>query len=142
MKKFLIILIAALCFSVAANAQPKAIGLRLGYGAEVSYQHYARGRNFTKLDLGIFSTAFSVSGLYNFHLVGANNFHVYVGPGIQAGWSFPANTLILGVAGMVGVEYNIPGFPMNISLDWRPVFNLMNSGFIASGFGLGLRYRF
>ena len=53
MKK--IILIAAMIcgFAVAASAQPKALGLRFGYGAELSYQHNVAGANFIEADLGL-----------------------------------------------------------------------------------------
>ena len=53
MKK--IILIAAMIcgFAVAASAQPKALGLRFGYGAELSDQHNVAGANFIEADLGL-----------------------------------------------------------------------------------------
>ena len=38
MKKYLLIAVLAVA-SLAAYAQPRAIGGRLGYGAEFSYQH-------------------------------------------------------------------------------------------------------
>lgn len=143
MKKFFIILLAALCFSVAASAQPKALGVRLGYGAEISYQNYTGSYNFAEFDLGVFSSAFRFSAMYNFNFITIDTFHVYAGPGLQVGWSNNANTgLILGVAGMVGVEYNFPGFPLNLSLDWRPVFDLVGSGLGWDGFGLGVRFKF
>ena len=39
MKKTLIIIASLLAFAVVASAQPRAIGVRAGYGAELSYQH-------------------------------------------------------------------------------------------------------
>ena len=51
MKKIIIAAILALGFTVAASAQPKAIGARFGYGADLSYQHYAGGANFIEADL-------------------------------------------------------------------------------------------
>jgi hypothetical protein len=39
MKKIIVIAALMLGFAVAAVAQPRAIGGRLGNGAEVSYQH-------------------------------------------------------------------------------------------------------
>ena len=38
MKKILAIMFAALAFTLAANAQPKAIGLRAGNGAVISWR--------------------------------------------------------------------------------------------------------
>ena len=46
MKKFFAVMVAALAFAAVASAQPKAVGVRVGNGAEVSYQHYLGGSNF------------------------------------------------------------------------------------------------
>ena len=43
MKKFFAVMVAALAFAAVASAQPKAVGVRVGNGAEVSYQHYLGG---------------------------------------------------------------------------------------------------
>ena len=52
MKKIIAILFAALTVSsVAAIAQPRAVGVRVGYGVEASYQH-TLGANFIEADLG------------------------------------------------------------------------------------------
>ena len=40
MKKIILIAALALGFAVAATAQPRALGVRLGNGGEISYQHY------------------------------------------------------------------------------------------------------
>ena len=50
-----IIIIAALIISAATvYAQPRAIGGRLGYGLEVSYQHnVAEKANFHEMNLGL-----------------------------------------------------------------------------------------
>lgn len=39
MKKFILVLAATVLAAVAVSAQPRAIGARLGYGIEISYQH-------------------------------------------------------------------------------------------------------
>ena len=51
MKKIIVIAALMLGFAVAASAQPRAIGGRLGNGAEVSYQH-TLGQNFLEIDGG------------------------------------------------------------------------------------------
>ena len=55
-----IILIAALALGVAfaAAAQPRAIGVRLGYGGEISYQHTLGGANFVEANLGSLGMGF------------------------------------------------------------------------------------
>ena len=52
MKKIILIAAMVLGFAVAAVAQPRAIGLRGGYGVELSYQH-TLGENFVEANLGL-----------------------------------------------------------------------------------------
>ena len=52
MKKALLIVAAILGLAVVASAQPRALGIRAGYGAELSYQHTLGGQNFIEADLG------------------------------------------------------------------------------------------
>lgn len=150
MKKFIAIIAAALVFSVAASAQPKAVGVRIGYGAEVSYQHYLGGMNFVEADLGFMSNGFRLSGIYDFHIGSAGDFNFYGGPGAQVGFAAwndgngNGNVRFLAaIVGQIGAEYNIPGVPINLSLDWRPAINLTGgSVFGWDGFGFGIRYYF
>ena len=51
MKKFIVIAIA-LFTAAAVYAQPRAIGGRLGYGLELTYQH-TLGNNMLELDFGL-----------------------------------------------------------------------------------------
>ena len=66
MKKIILVAALVLGFAVAASAQPRAIGLRGGWGAELSYQH-GFGADFLQADLGL-NTFDSVHGsvVYNF----------------------------------------------------------------------------
>ncbi len=145
MKKFIIILLSVLTLSVAASAQPKAIGLRLANGAEITYQNYLGARNFLEVDLGwMGSSGFHLSGIYDFHLGSAGNFNFYVGPGVSLGFynNDSSTDFSAAIVGQLGAEFVIPGFPMNISLDWRPAIYLTGQHFGWQGFGLGLKYRF
>ena len=53
MKKALIVIAAVFGFAMVASAQPKAIGGRLGYGLEASYQHFLGNPNFLEVNLGL-----------------------------------------------------------------------------------------
>ena len=57
MKKIFLIAALALGFAVAASAQPRAIGVRVGNGGEVSYQH-SLGNNFLEVDGKTFEAAY------------------------------------------------------------------------------------
>ena len=150
MKKTLILIAAILGFAVVASAQPRAIGARIGYGGEFSYQH-SFGSNFGELDLGWYAHSFDVVGIYDFVLAGNGLCNFYLGPGAYLGFyndghPHPDNHsgLNVGIAGQIGVEWNIPQIPLQISLDWRPVYLFVyeEGPFRYESFGLGIRYRF
>jgi len=151
MKKIILIAAMALGFAVAATAQPRALGARIGNGAEISYQHDMDG-NFLEIDgglglgLGDGTMNIGATGIYNFMISQfGDGFGFYAGPGASVGLGVgEVNYLNLGVAGMVGIEYTFD-FPLQLSLDFRQHigFGLSGHGVYApSSVGLGIRYRF
>ena len=122
MKKIIMIAAMVLGFAVAASAQPKAIGLRVGYGAELSYQHNV-GENFIEADLGLASFKnLGIAATYNFNIAQfGEGFNFYAGPGIGLGMG---ETLSVGIAGQAGIEYNFSEAPVQVSLDVRPYFEI------------------
>ena len=76
MKKIILIAAMVLGFAVAATAQPRALGVRIGNGGEISYQH-TLGNNFLEVDGGLglgFDGVFNVgaTGIYNFMIAQPN----------------------------------------------------------------------
>ena len=50
---------------------------------------------------------------------------------------------MVGVDGVIGLDYKFRGAPINLSLDWQPSFEFGdNRGFVSSWGGLGIRYTF
>ena len=149
MKKTLILVAAILGFAVAAAAQPRAIGARVGYGGEFSYQHKF-GSNFGELDLGWYAHNFDIVGIYDFVLTDNGLCNFYLGPGAYLGFYNDRphhenhSGVNAGIAGQIGVEWNIPQIPLQLSIDWRPVylFAYEEGPFRYESFGLGIRYRF
>ena len=133
MKKFLIILVAALGMAAVASAQPKAIGGRIGnYGLDISYENYVgSGSDFLEFELGLddaFSTsAFHFDGVYNIMIAhpdwtSSGQWGFYAGPGASvAVWENgkAENVVYAGVVGNVGLEY-IFDFPLQLSISLRP----------------------
>ncbi len=147
MKKIILIAAMVLGFAVAATAQPRALGARIGNGAEISYQH-SMDANFLQIDggLGIFgdnTMSIGATGVYNFMISEfGDGFGFYAGPGASIGLGVgEANYLNLAVAGMVGIEYNFD-FPLQLSLDFRQHIGIGNGFWCPSSVGLGVRYRF
>lgn len=144
MKKFILVLAATVLAAVAVSAQPRAIGARLGWGAEVSYQHSLGVDNMLSAELsfpgfiGGVGAAATYDWLNPFNTAipwnhkGEWNWYLGAGAGLGFGWpdvekstvgdvtyKTSANWFSIGVAGRVGIEYEF-WFPLQLSLDWRP----------------------
>ena len=140
MKKLLAIAVALVAFAAVANAQPKAFGVRMGYADGASYQHWL-GNNFLEVDAMYWiKYGFNANIIYDFRIPVSNQVAVYAGPGVHA--NFAGNTLYFGVVGQLGVEWEIPSVPLNVSVDWMPVYWFGAKIFNYTGAALGIRYRF
>ncbi len=140
MKK-IIIIAAALLIAIAAEAQPKAIGGRLGYGLEASYQHnVGQNANFMELDLGIgFVGGLNLNGSYNFMIAQPEwttkgEWGFYAGPCVGVSYLWYLRGGSIGLGGQIGLEYTFD-FPLQLSLDLRPQLGVaFYSGYV--GFNL------
>jgi hypothetical protein len=165
MKKIFLILALSMGVAICVQAQGegKAIGVRFGWGGELSYQHPLQGSNRLEFDLGLYgfdkySTSIYLTAVYQkvFDLSSlSQGFNWYVGAGPQLGYYGVKATkvdgvrvkgthdLALGAVGQIGIEYNFAKVPLQISLDWRPgILILPDFGFGYESGGLGIRYRF
>ena len=169
MRKTFLIVIALLGLSLAAVAQPKAIGVRGGlfgphFNGEISYEHWAtlfdNDYDFVEIDLGVFGgNGFKASALYNFtfaqpEFTDRGEWGFYAGPGVALGYGTgnklkedgttePKARPFLGFAAQLGLEYTF-WFPLQLSVDFRPSFMIpafMNRG-NWYGFALSARYAF
>jgi len=159
MKKVLFVALLALA-SVMAYAQPRAIGARLGYGAQFSYEHQL-GQNMISLEVGVpgfalLEAACTYDWIDPFGATVPWNekgeWHWYMGVGgaFQTTWVNNGFGFI-GAAGRFGIEYDF-WFPLQLSIDFRPTLGAMfayngsYAGFgydvYAGGLGLGIRYKF
>ena len=165
MKKTFLIVIALLGLSLAAVAQPKAIGVRGGlfgphFNGEISYQQWTslfdNDYDFVEVDLGVFGgNGFKATALYNFtfaqpEFTDRGEWAFYTGPGLAVGYGTGENkegekkaAPFVGLAYQLGLEYTF-WFPLQLSVDFRPSFMIpayMNRG-NWYGFALSARYAF
>ena len=157
MKKSLFLtILLSLAFALSAVAQPRAIGVNIGYGIDLSYQHTVGPSNMVDLNVSIPCFAgIGAEATYDW----INPFGTQIpwtekgswdwemGVGAAAGFLF-APGFYAGVAGHVGVSYDF-WFPLQLSVDWRPVLGVCGAsqavGFYGGGLAgvsLGVRYRF
>ena len=167
MKKFLFVAVLALA-SVMAYAQPRAIGARVGGFDGVSYQHGFGSSNMLEVEAG-FGICGGIDNLAGGWITaqaavtydwidpfGATvpwdeegEWHWYMGVGGAAGYVAWADLGFFGAAGRVGIEYDFT-FPMQISIDYRPVIGVAFNGAGAgcywdlwgAALGLSIRYKF
>lgn len=147
MKKIFAIIILAAAVSVSAIAQPKAIGVRGGWGAlEASYEHYAGSPHFFEFNVGLdyyWNFGFKAAALYNFTVAqpswtSRGEWGIYAGLGVATGYCANhtrINDELLGryshfyrgfmfsVPVQAGLEYTF-WFPLQLSVDLRPYFGL------------------
>ena len=168
MKKILLIAVMAIACVAFVNAQPRAIGGRLGAFDGVSYQHGFGESNMLEVEAG-----WGISGGVNNSPVGywthtvqaavtydwidpcgakfpampKGEWHWYLGVGGAGGYAFYSDWGFLGAAGRCGVEYDF-WFPLQLSIDYRPVLGAAiaqgGAGFYWDVWGLclGVRYKF
>lgn len=165
MKKILLIAVMAIACVAFVNAQPRAIGGRLGAFDGVSYQHGFGESNMLEIEAG-WGISGGINGYWGWgHTVQAavtydwidpcgatfpampkGEWHWYLGVGGAGGYGF-YDWGFLGAAGRCGVEYDF-WFPLQLSIDYRPVFGAAfaqgGAGFYWDVWGLclGVRYKF
>ncbi len=155
MKKFLITVIAVTCIALAVNAQDyrTGIGFRGGMSNGLTIKHFTSPNIALE---GLLSTrwgGFHLTGLYEIHApaFAAPGLYWYYGAGGHIGswqndnkspwWDDDDNHTVIGIDGILGIEYNIGTIPFNISLDYKPGFNLIgHTGFWGDEFALSIRY--
>ena len=157
MKKTLVLMVVAILASSTLCAQARALGGRSFYiGEAVSYQHQLTEKSMLEAELGLSLSSVGVEAVVThdwlFPITSwqkRGTWNWYAGVGLGAGAYLFSNTTI-GVAGRIGMEYNF-WFPMQISIDYRPLIgpawngvtvSFNGEGLIRSAVGLSLRYLF
>lgn len=155
MKRILLIVALFLTCTFAANAQSgngykNAIGIRGGWGAEVSYQRYISPANRLEGTLGIDRYGFCVEAMHQWMFELPINtsglWQWYAGAGVGIGsWDDDdfKHGFSMGLLGQIGIEYTFANIPLQLSLDYRPGFYFLpedeaNWG----GIAIGVRFCF
>ncbi len=158
-KQVLFVLLAFFSVGAIAQVNDHAVGLRFSggnlFGGEINYQRGLSDINRLEIGLGLHShsdgSGFNLAGIYQWVWNIDGGFNWYAGPGASLGsWSYKSGKsgttdsgFYMGIGGQVGIEYNFDEIPLNISVDTRPMFGLMNSyNDFNLGLALALRYAF
>ena len=155
MKKLVLTLTLAVCFTAFINAQDynTGIGLRGGIYYGLTIKHFISSKAAIE---GLLTRkyGFDITALYEVHnrAFDVNKLNWYYGLGGHIGFWDGADLVdktagtsytIIGIDGILGLEYNFSEAPINISIDWKPAFNIIGySAFWPDGGALSIRYIF
>lgn len=155
MKKLLIIGIIILSSALSTNAQDylTGIGLRGGLSNGITIKHFVSEDNALEGIVSLRWKGLMVTGLYEFErYLDVPGLSWYYGGGAHIGfWNAADNDIpwadahdnytVIGVDGIIGIEYTFEGVPINISLDWKPAINLIGyTGLWADEGAFSIRY--
>jgi hypothetical protein len=156
MKKFF--LAAFLFATVAGNAQSRtmnstsyqtALGVKIWDGGGITLKHFLASSKAVEGIAYFYNRGIRFTGLYEFHfdISGAPGLMWYVGPGAHIGFYNDKyrgeNRAVLGIDGVLGLDYKFNTAPINLSLDWQPSIEFASGfGFNGNWGGLGIRYTF
>lgn len=156
MRKVIFTLALAFACTAAAYSQDynSAIGLRLGYPVSLSYKTFISDQGAIEAFVGFRNYTgygwFNLGATYQHHwpISGVDGLSWFAGGGLSVffwnydnGFVGDGNTSV-GILGALGLDYKFDSAPINISLDWLPIFfvNGYGSGF-GGGYGaLSVRY--
>lgn len=158
MKKIGLTILIALCCFFYSNAQDyrTGIGFRGGFTNGLTIKHFVTSSSALEAIVGSRWKGIELTGLYEIH---GRAFHTermkwYIGFGGHIGFWNGDNTssywgnagtsyTVIGVDGILGLEYNFVEIPFNIGLDWKPAFNFIGySGIWVDGGAISIRYIF
>jgi hypothetical protein len=129
-----------------------AIGVKVWDGAGISIKHFTTDKAALEGIGYWWDNGFRIVGLYEIHgdIGGAPGLKWYVGPGAHVGF-YDANksdndgsgNTYFGIDGVLGLDFKFNKVPINLSIDWQPVFEFGDGrGFYGNWGGLGIRYAF
>ncbi len=145
MKKALLVALLITIIGVGANAQDykSAIGLRGGWYNGVTYKHnMSQSRAFEAL-LATDWYGFNLTALYEIEnpAFDVSGMRWYYGIGGHVGNYYKNSQLSFGVDAIIGLEYTFKELPINVSVDYKPAWNLTGgTGFWGADAAFSIRY--
>lgn len=156
MRRFVMTLVVVLSLVSMSEAQDytTGVGLRGGVSGGISVKHFLDYNTAVEGIVSMRWEGFALTALYEKHagafdVYGLNWFygagaHIGFWDGNNAYWANDDKSYtVIGIDGILGLEYNIGSIPFNVSLDWKPSLNIIGySGFWADGGAVSIRYVF
>lgn len=155
MRRFVLTMVLTTAVVMLSDAQvyKTGIGLRIGTGNGFTVKHFINNKSAIEGLLVTKWHGFDIAGLFEIHnqAFDVDNMDWYYGFGAHIGfyegdhieWSVPESTYsVLGVDGIIGLEYTFKDAPINLGLDLKPALNLTGYTGLWAEFGFSVRYVF
>jgi len=148
---FILLTTQAQSKSAKSSSYKTALGIKLWDGGGITFKHFFSDNNAGELIGYFWNRGFRLTGLYEIHgnFSDADGLKWYIGPGAHIGfYDYYRNNnhidgSIIGIDGVLGLDYKFKGAPINMSIDWQPSFEFGDYvGFVGNWGGLGIRYTF
>ncbi|PRY86344.1 hypothetical protein [Mongoliibacter ruber] len=158
MKKLLFLFSIIFCLALGNESYAQyttGVGLRAGVSNGLTVKHFISQDAALE---GILHTrwgGFVITGLYEVHkdISDVKGLMWFFGGGAHVGtWNARRSnrpwgdnrvaTTVVGLDGIIGLDYVFDNAPINLSLDWKPVINFGGSGFWGDEVALSIRYAF
>ncbi len=156
MKRIAFLVMVGLISMLNLNAQEyqTALGVRGGFYNGLSIKHFVSSANAVEGVIATHYRGLMIAGMYQMHAPAfeAPGLYWYYGGGAHLGFydrnyspwynNETGNFSVLGLMGVVGLEYKIEEIPITIGVDVAPAFNIIgHTGFWINS-GIALRYTF
>ena len=138
MKKGIITFVILMSFACFVNAQEykTGIGIRAGFPSGLTIKHFVNRKAAFE---GLLTTrwqGFDITGLYEIHNQAFDVARLtwYYGGGAHLGFyngrytywgTYGTEYTVVGIDGIVGLEYTFTELPINIGIDLKPALNLV-----------------
>lgn len=147
----------------STGAYKYAVGLRAGETSGLTFKRYFTDAHAAELIVGVWPNAIGITGLYEHNVPwkALAGFNWYYGAGAHINVATSPMYRVyyykeryyayrsaypgigIGIDGVFGAEYKVPGIPVAISLDLKPFFEVNSGAFFSSiDPGLGIKVTF
>ncbi len=123
------------------DAYLHSIGLRAGPLTGATYKRFIGVPSVIEVVLGYNYTngkTTTLLGLYEHHFHVNYQLNLFAGAGTS--FAFAKNDFRINLEAIAGLEYVFPNFPLNFSLDYKPVFHIFKKKLFFNEFALSVRY--
>ncbi len=150
---FIIVLLALVGYTVYGQDYNTAIGVRGTFVSGLTVKHFIKEDTALEGILSFGRWGMNLTGLYERHAraFDTEGLNWYYGAGAHLGnWNndYPqlerrGEFVVIGIDGVIGLEYKIQEIPITFSADYKPQLNFTGyPGFWGYGGALSIRYTF